>query len=455
MIKTSKGDVIWNFAASFLKVGSSAILLPVILSSLSSNEIGFYFILTTMNYLTSIIDFGFSSTFGRNVTYVFQGVKKFHSEGITDSISKDIDYRLLKSLIIVMKRYYFFSSIVLGVLSIFIGELFLFSNLQAENINNVRLVFYVNVVVNLYTLFSQYYSSLLLGSGKISQLKKFTIFGQLLFILLASITVLFGFGLVGVVISQGIGIYLTRWLSKRSFFDNNMTSKISSLNKLDLKRIFRKISPNAIKLGLTSLGAFAVTRSSMFIGTEYLSIEEIGVWGVVMQFGLIPTVIISAYYSSYLPEIAALRVTGNTKKISSIYMRAVLVNLFVHIVVCLLILLVGSWIFSILTFNISFPSSVLIALYFVVVFLENNHTIAAHFLVSKNSVPFYKASLFAGFSTIFLLVLFLDKFKLDLLAMVLAPGLAQVVYQNWKWPSLLIKDLNISFLNLHNIWKQK
>ena len=45
-------------------------------------------------------------------------------------------------------------------------------------------------------------------------------------------------------------------------------------------------------------------------------------------------------------------------------------------------------------------------------------------------------------------------FKIGIWAMILAPGIAQIVYQNWKWPSMVIKDLQITRLDIKSSTKE-
>jgi hypothetical protein len=83
-------------------------------------------------------------------------------------------------------------------------------------------------------------------------------------------------------------------------------------------------------------------------------------------------------------------------------------------------------------------------------FLEDNHRLAGTILLSKNEVPFFRASLISGGITIFLLFAFFQFSNLGTWTMILAPGLAQGAYQNWKWPIVVINELRISFRDIVN-----
>ena len=92
----------------------------------------------------------------------------------------------------------------------------------------------------------------------------------------------------------------------------------------------------------------------------------------------------------------------------------------------------------------------LILLILVISFLENNHAIAGAILLTNNEVPFFKQSLIAGLTTVFLLIVMLNFTEMNLWAMVLAPGIAQL-YNNWKWPYEVKKQLKITLFDIKNV----
>jgi hypothetical protein len=73
--------------------------------------------------------------------------------------------------------------------------------------------------------------------------------------------------------------------------------------------------------------------------------------------------------------------------------------------------------------------------------LESNHANAGQILLTKNEVPFVKASLFSGACTIILLFIFLQYTSLGVWGLLMAQGIVQGCYQNWKWPMQVAKEL--------------
>lgn len=68
----------------------------------------------------------------------------------------------------------------------------------------------------------------------------------------------------------------------------------------------------------------------------------------------------------------------------------------------------GDWALQIIGSNTPLMTKLLLLIAIIVSFLESNHSIAASILLTKNEVPFFKASLISGGATVFLLFLFFN-----------------------------------------------
>ena len=73
--------MLWNYAATIMRVLSGIIILPITLRLLPPEEMGLWAIFLSLTTITSLLDFGFASSFARNVTYVFSGVKELKANG--------------------------------------------------------------------------------------------------------------------------------------------------------------------------------------------------------------------------------------------------------------------------------------------------------------------------------------------------------------------------------------
>ena len=108
----------------------------------------------------------------------------------------------------------------------------------------------------------------------------------------------------------------------------------------------------------------------------------------------------------------------------------------------IVLVFMGSPALSLLKSQTALLSNTMILSLLLINLLEKNHAIAGGFLLSKNEVPFFKAAIISGIATVVLLFFLLKFEQAGVWGMILAPGIVQITYQNWKWPLVLIKELN-------------
>lgn len=68
-VRLNNKDYIWSYIGVFFSVCSNIILLPFILHYLSSDMYGLWGVFQSLAAITTLFDFGFSTTFARNINY--------------------------------------------------------------------------------------------------------------------------------------------------------------------------------------------------------------------------------------------------------------------------------------------------------------------------------------------------------------------------------------------------
>ena len=438
-----KKDFVWTFLDIFFKIGAGILLLPLILRKLPSETVGVWTIFTTITQLTGLFDFGFNSSFARNVAYVFSGVRSLKKEGYesVDNV-ESVDYGLLRGTIKAMRYFYSRMSVVLFVLFATVGTMYVYA-LTRDYVGDVREVYVawvVVVLVNSYNLYTLYYESLLNGRGLIKQSQQIIFLGNFVYVLFAIVLILLGGGLVAVVSSQAISVFLVRYFSKRAFYTEDIKAKLLLVESVDYKKILSAISPNAIKVGLTSLGGFIINKSSVFVGSLFISLEMMASYGITVQLLTIIGTLGGIFTKVYMPKLFQWRVEGRNDLVKRTFYISSMVMFVVFALSGFTIVLWGDWMLTLLKSGTMLLPTGLLILVFVQFYLEYNHSNAAQYLLSKNEVPFFKASLLSAAGVLVLLGVFVVWLDLGLLGMILAPTLAQAVYQNWKWPLVVIKE---------------
>ncbi len=442
-------DIFWNYASTFLKIASGAVLLPFILHTMPAEKVGIWTIFITITSFVGLLDFGFNPSFTRNVTYVFSGVRSLKKKGHDDliDVNHTIDFGLLKGLISTMRWFYSRMAIVVLVLLATIGTFYILKILNTYQ--GPKLEVYIAwgllCLISTYNIYTLYYDSLLQGKGLIKRSKQIVVVAQSVYLTIAAILILLGFGLIAIVLAQLSSILIVRTLSYRFFFTQEIKQKLENSIPQSKDDIFRAIYPNAIKVGLTTIGSFLVNRSAMIIGSFFLTLEQIGSYGITMQLVGVVAAMAGIYISTFQPKIVQLRVEKNSDKIKELYVFGEIVLIITFVIGGLALLYIAPWALNLIKSETHLLPFMITGFVMIVTFLETNHGMAGSILLTKNIVPFFKASLLSGLLTVILLLLFFNFTGLGLWSMILAPGIAQGVYQNWKWPLEVSKELKITY----------
>lgn len=149
----------------------------------------------------------------------------------------------------------------------------------------------------------------------------------------------------------------------------------------------------------------------------------------------------SVVYVSYIPKLAQYRVQGDKNALKRLFLQSEIFMVVTFIAGGTALLFLGDWALDLIKSDTKFlpfdMTSVMIAVYL----LERCHIIASGFILSDNKIPFFIPSLISAGATLILLIIFLHCTSLGLWGLILAPAIAQLTYQNWKWPSMVVKEL--------------
>jgi O-antigen/teichoic acid export membrane protein len=207
------------------------------------------------------------------------------------------------------------------------------------------------------------------------------------------------------------------------------------------------MTPNAVKMGVTTIGAFLTNKAVIVIAPLYLSLSDIASYGTTKQMIDLITAIGYIWFNTFYPKLTLYRVNNDVDGVKRLYIKGKLSLIAVYIFCGFGLILIGPYLLALIHSKTHLLSSLMILIFLTTAFLEANHGLAAGLLITKNEVPFVKASLLSGIASTVLLFICLDFTSIGIWGMILAPGIIQATYQNWKWPLLVIRELDIKAKN--------
>ena len=439
-----KREIAWSYVGTAFMIGAGVILLPFILHKMPQETVGIWNIFQTITALVLLLDFGFRPTFARNISYIFSGVKSLQRNGVAHTTSEAaVDYSLLKGTLLAMKRFYRWMALVVFALLATAGTAYFYYILQkySGDRQDALIAWILLIAINCYNLYTFYYEALLTGKGYVKRAQQINMLGQAVYLALAIGLIYAGFGLTAIVASQLISTVIRRILTYRVFFTPELKANIESVEPQEPKEILSAISPNAIKIGLTQLGGFMVNKSAILIGSAFLTLEQVACYGITIQVMDILARCATVFYQSYLPKLAQCRAENDLNGLKRYYILCTGSLLAVYAVGSVAWIFLGNWALDLIQSQTHFVPTAMLMVMLLISTLEHNHAVSAGFIMADNKIPFFIPSLVSGAATVVLLWVFLSPLHMGIWGLILAPGIAQLAYQNWKWPSVVIKEL--------------
>ena len=441
-----KRDLIWAMLATLFRIGSGVLLFPMVLSMLPSETVGVWTIFTSVTLITGILDFGFNQSFARNISYVFSGVRSLKRDGheyVADAENEKIDYVLLKNTIGAMRYFYSRMALILFVFLVVGGTFYIHSLMQNYDgdVREIYVAWAIVCIVNSYNLYTLYYDSLLSGRGLIKRKNQIVLIGNVAYLALAVVLLLCRLGLVAIVSAQLVSVLIIREMSRRSFYSTDIKNGLSNVAEGEYKSVLKAIVPNAVKLGLASVGGFLTFRLSTFVGPMYISLSDMASFGITLQLLSVVSSLALLYTNVYLPKVFQWRVENNITQVRRTFRLSMLLVFITFISGGLLISLLGNWALDVLGSDTQLLAGGLLAFLVLHYYLETNMVNATEYLLAKNEVPFYKRYLVSGVVTVILLFVFVGYLGLGVWGIIAAPMISQSILQYWKWPYEVYKEL--------------
>ncbi len=449
MRKITKSDIVWSYVAQFFSIASGLLVLPLLLTKLSSEEIGFNYVMLTVGSMVALFDFGFSNQYGRNITYVLSGVQSLKAEGIDECTGK-VNKHLLAAMLQVAKFTYKRIALMAFMVMLFIGSFYIYEVTKGFSVVRnsffIWLLYCVSVFLDLYFL---YFQALLIGACKVQEAKKAIIYSRICYLILCYVFLLMGMGLLGCVVANFIAPFINRYYSYKSFYTEDIVELIKdeSVNKEECVSLFKILWHNSSRLGINIIGSFVINKSGMFLAGIFLPLAVVGSYGIMIQlFGVVITVA-STIIVSQLPQYTCLRAEGKIKDLISSFAGSVILFYIISICGCVFLCFIAPSLLDMLHSKTELPSNGILVFYSLICILEANHSQFANMILTSNDIPFVKSSLLTGICILLFSYLGLNFVGGSIFMLIFSQFVCQLAYNNWRWPYWILKEWKINYFH--------
>ena len=254
-----------------------------------------------------------------------------------------------------------------------------------------------------------------------------------------------GYGILGIAIANCISTIINFIVGDILAYKDGLRQTLKQ-TEIQAKDLMGIIWQNTYKLGLANMALFFSTRGSLFYASLFLPLATVAKYGLSIQVVNVFGSVSLLYYYSYSTYISQSWVTKELDVIRRIYSKSLVLFLFIYIVGCISILLLGDWALDFIGSGTTFLPTLPLALLFVVYLLDSNQTLALNLISSENKVPYLASSLWSALGIFILIPVFIRYFDWGIVGAILAVGVVQLCYQNWKWVLTVSEGLDMSYI---------
>ena len=450
IVKTTRGDIIWNYIGTIVSMSSGFILLPFLMHFLSSEELGLWYVLLALGNFAMLFEFGFNPTFARNIVYVISGARRLSAKGCDwDSVEDGVDWHLLNVVIKSSKVIYAIIALAVLLLLATAGTAYIAyvtAGMDPFTIWTAWGLFCAAIFLNLYFLWT---STVLRGYGDIAGQNKASTLGTVSKLLVSAVLLFLGFGVIGAAVGYLANAVVLRlasayMLKKHRDIEAGRRSDRECVLRSDVKGVLLSIFQVAWRDGLVQLANYGSSQAMSILSSLFLGLAETGTYSVLLQLANAVCNFASTYPKSFYPAVQAAYAENDGDKQRHYISTGVVaywgLMLFGTAGVCLVILPL---------LPIIKPSVVVDYALFLglcaYLSLFQQHGIFCNYIISMNEIPYMVGFIVATALGTCLVGLMCGLFGMGAWGIVLGQALSQVVYNNWKWPMYLCEKLGFTY----------
>lgn len=449
-IKVGKQDIVWSFLGTFFQYCTSLVILPIILSNVTSQELGLWYSFTSIGTLVTYLDFGFSTTLVRNITYAWSGADKIKKKGFdTADVKKDINVTFVKQILFTCQMVCLVVAIIALAVMAVGGTLYVsYITRYFTNRTNVLLAWGIYALAVFFNIYYNYCANALRGIGLIGRSQKILVVARVSQIALSYVGIMAGYGLIALSVAYLVSGFIIRFFSK--FYLNKEIRKIdtqingSVAEHVCIKdrmssalEIFKDIWYNAKRSGIIALCSYATNQSLTLICSAYLGVEETASYGLSLHVVSAIMNIAGLFMATYQPKLINSMALGYDNDYRKTFSMCMFIFTSVAFVGIIVFAVVSEWILSVLGSNTAIPIGMFLFMG-IYMFLEHNHGQYTSYFTMRNEIIYLRSYVISS------IVIVMGSLALAIagqsIYMLMAVHfIVQICFNNWYWPYKAMK----------------
>jgi O-antigen/teichoic acid export membrane protein len=379
---------------------SLVVVLPLILTRLRTEEIALWFLFSTIIGMQMLVDVGFSPTFSRVIAYGMGGLRTSEIKDlrlIKQASSRAPNWETIDKICSTMRAVYLRLTVISIVLLATLGTWSLIKPISSiHDPTSGWIAWSVILLASTVTLFGNTYNSYLQGVNQIALLRRWETLTSLAAIGTSLIVLLFGGGLLGLVVAnQGwsiLNILRNRWLCV-----NTENGKFQQFKSQEIDPVvFEAVWSSAWRSGLGVFMSYGLVQLSGAIYAQVGTASEVAAYLLALRLIQMVSQFSQAPFYSKLPLLAQLRSEGNLKQQIIIAKRGMFLAYWTFVVGFIGLGVLGTPLIESIGGNVEFVSPLLWSLMGLSMFAERYGAMHIQLYSTTNHIIWHIANGVAG-----------------------------------------------------------
>jgi O-antigen/teichoic acid export membrane protein len=433
-----------GFVAQGLQYGASLLLLPLMVTRLSTAEIGIWYILLTAQGLATILDFGFNGAFARNIAVGMSGARSIQRHGVSADVHQEPNYDLVARIVRAARLWYLGISAMVLLVMLTLGLWYVNQLAVGHTIGlgYVRGSWCVMSFSLAFTLYFSWVNPVLVGSGRVEHDMISQIVNRGGFALLGAVMLLMGGGLLSLAVAQLIAVALGRGVA--ALYMRPLLRRFPTVHEswTEMLEFIKTLAPNASRFGFASLSGFIITRANVFAVSTFVGLSAAASYAISLQ--LISAVMQAAQvpHQVAFPKLVDAHVKADRPRLWRMTVSLTLAYVGLFSVGAAAVVLGGPAMFEAMGSHTHLLPTSLLFLMALVFLLEGVHWTSALVLLTGNRVPFVTAAIVSAVAVAIgsSVAGWMGWGVFGILAW---QGIVQLAYNNWKWPLVVYRETRV------------
>lgn len=447
-VKLSNKDYLWSYIGVFLSLFANIIIVPFIMHYLDGNHYGLWGVFQSLAAITALFDFGFATTFARNINYCWNGAAKLEKTGVVYSQTNQPNFYLMKKTMAACRSVFLIISASALVLMLSIGTYYIWYISRGLHSYEPIIAWVICAIAIFMNLYFGYFGSFLRGVGAISEVNKATVLSKAAQIVVTILFLICGFGLIGTSVAYLTYGTLYRVLARRSFFQykgigKGLAAVSVKIPSVEIKDTFLTVWHNAWREGLVSLSNYLANQACTIIVSLYMPLTQTGAYSLGVQLANAIAQVAGAMYTANQPVLQSAYITNDKPKQRRTMSLIVFSFTSLDIIGLLLVTFVGLPLLRLIRPETVVAPLVMLALGLYQFILKFRNCYTSYFSCT-NRIPYVKAFVISSVGCVALALIAMGLMHLGIWGIIAAQIISQGVYNAWAWTVKAHREMELS-----------